>query len=73
MSEDCKNCGTMMWLVDSEGLCPSCNGLGFDEDGEPIYDPGESNMSESPKLTQREITKAMRELDRLERDEIQVV
>lgn len=32
MSEDCKQCGTMMWLLDSEGLCPACNGLGFDED-----------------------------------------
>lgn len=38
MSEDCKNCGTMMWLLDSEGLCPACNGLGFDEEGEPIYE-----------------------------------
>lgn len=38
MSEDCKNCGTMMWLLDSEGWCPVCNGLGFDEDGEPVYE-----------------------------------
>lgn len=30
-------------------------------------------MSESPQLTQREISRAIRELDRLERDEIQVV
>lgn len=38
MSEDCRNCGTMMWLLDSEGLCPACNGLGFDEDGDPVYE-----------------------------------
>ena len=38
MSEDCKYCGTMMYLLDSEGLCPACNGLGFDEEGEPIYE-----------------------------------
>lgn len=38
MSEDCKQCCTMMWLLDSEGLCPACNGLGFDENGEPIYE-----------------------------------
>lgn len=30
-------------------------------------------MSESPQLTQREISRAIRELDRLERDEINVV
>lgn len=30
-------------------------------------------MSEAPELTQREISRAIRELDRLERDEIQVV
>lgn len=40
MSEDCKQCGTMMWLLDSEGLCPACNDLGFDEDGEPVYEEG---------------------------------
>lgn len=41
MSEDCKQCGTMMWLLDSEGLCPACNGLGFDEAGEPAYEEEE--------------------------------
>lgn len=44
MSEDCKQCGTMMWLLDSEGLCPACNGLGFDEDGEPVYDEDDNFM-----------------------------
>jgi len=38
MSEDCQNCGTMMWLLDAEGLCPACNGFGFYDDGEPIYE-----------------------------------
>lgn len=38
MSEDCKQCGTIMWLLDSEGLCPVCNSLGFDEEGEPVYE-----------------------------------
>lgn len=38
MSEDCRNCGTMMWILDNEGLCPCCNGLGFDADGEPVYE-----------------------------------
>lgn len=42
MSEDCKQCGTMMWLLDSEGLCPACNGLGFDENGEPVYEEEDS-------------------------------
>lgn len=28
----------MMWLLDSEGLCPACNGLGFDEHGDPVYE-----------------------------------
>lgn len=41
VSEDCKQCGSMMWLLDSEGLCPACNGLGFDEDGEPVYEEKE--------------------------------
>lgn len=36
-----KKCGTMMWLLDSEGLCPACNGLGSDEDGEPVYEEEE--------------------------------
>lgn len=38
MSEDCRNCGTSMWELDADGLCPCCNGLGFDEHGQPIYE-----------------------------------
>ncbi len=38
MSEDCQYCGTAQYLLDQDGLCPACNGLGFDEQGNPIYE-----------------------------------
>lgn len=25
MSEDCQSCGTAMWDLDEEGLCPACS------------------------------------------------
>ena len=38
MSEDCRQCGTAIWLLDDDGLCPVCNELGFDEEGQPVYE-----------------------------------